>query len=276
MNDEAFVAMFNGIVGIVMILIALRFTYTLSLPSQRRALRLLLFAGGFFVVTEFLSGANHLWLGGILSEQTIALLDEASDLTVIIFFGLVFYLLNRSDRSEVALLRLSADVDRMTGLYNYNFFQRAATRRIHEARDYGLPLACFMIDVDDFKDYNDRYGHQAGNGALQCVAKVLRGASRANDLTARYGGEEFVMLVAEGPEEAAALAERICSVVESECTHERRGSTLRRPLTVSVGVAFLSGRTETLEDLVEAADDQMYHAKRAGKNRTASEGFGPE
>lgn len=224
--------------------------------------------------TELLSAVNHLGWGLDLPERAIALLDEVSDLTVIIFLGLAAYLLRKSDRVEVALLRLAADTDQMSGLHNHTFFQRAATRRIDQAKFYGLPLACLMFDIDNFKHYNDRYGHQAGNEVLQYVASVLQGCARADDLTARYGGEEFVMLLTAKPEEAAAMAERIRSGIESGCVPEHEGSSLRTPTTVSVGVASLSEETKTLEDLVEAADQQMYHAKRAGKNLVASEGFG--
>ena len=79
-------------------------------------------------------------------------------------------------------------MDDLTGLSSRAFFRRAAVRRIELSKNNDLPLSCAVIDVDDFKPYNDRYGHQAGDEALRCVARVLRESARADDLSARYGG----------------------------------------------------------------------------------------
>ncbi len=264
---ETFVPILNGIVGTIIILLALRVSSVLSIPSQRRAVRLLLAAGSFFVFTEFLSGMNH--LQGVFLSEKIALIDEISDLAVILFFGLFTYLLYKSDLTEVTHLRLSADTDQLTGLHNYSFFQRTASRRFALAQSHNLPLTCLMFDVDNFKDYNDSYYHEAGNYALQCVAKVLQRFSRADDLVARYGGEEFVMLVVGEPEKAVTMAERIRSEIETNCIPERE-RLVRRPITVSVGVASLSKQSQTLGDLVRVADEQMYRAKRAGRNQVAA------
>ena len=120
--------------------------------------------------------------------------------------------------------------------------------------------------MEDFKPYNDRYGYQAGDEALRCVARVLPESARAADLSARYGGEEFVLLMSSDVEDAVEVAERVRRVVEHECSPERDAS-LSRQITVSLGIAFLTADTQTLEQLIEAADREMYRAKRAGKNR---------
>ncbi len=145
---DIIVPIFNGVVGTIIILLALWFSSALSISSQRRAVRLLLTAGSFFVFTEFLSGMSHLW--GFSSPHWIALLDEISDLAIIIFFGLSAYLLYKSDLTEVTPLRFSADTDRMTGLHNHSFFRRTALRKIELAQTYNLPLTCLMLDVDNF------------------------------------------------------------------------------------------------------------------------------
>ena len=141
-------------------------------------------------------------------------------------------------------------------LSNRSFFRRAATRRLALSKENDLPLACIVLDIDDFKDHNDRFGHEAGDGALRCVAQALVRSSRADDLIARYGGEEFV-LVMNGSEEVA-----------SHCS-PGYNSILRRDLTVCLGVAPLTVEMRTLEELVDAADMEMYHAKRTGKNRVS-------
>jgi diguanylate cyclase (GGDEF)-like protein len=130
---------------------------------------------------------------------------------------------------------------------------------------YGHNYAVVLLDVDFFKAYNDRYGHEAGNAVLRCVAQALRESARAEDLVARYGGEEFVMLLNSGVEEAAEVAERIRKGVVTRCSPGREASVFRQ-VTVSVGVASLTARIRTLEDLVRTADEEMYLGKWAGKN----------
>lgn len=135
----------------------------------------------------------------------------------------------------------------------------------------GLPLACAVLDVDDFKSYNDRYGHGNGDEALRCVGRVLRESTRADDVVSRYGGEEFVVLMGGNIEDAIEVAERVRQGVEHESVTEN-GILLGSVVTVSVGVAALTEDVSSLEQLVEKADDELYRAKRAGKNRVAAAG----
>ena len=100
---------------------------------------------------------------------------------------LAAHFVRRSELKEVGPLRRSADIDPLTALHNQAFFRRAASRRITRAREYGPPLSLAMLDVDDFKDYNDAFGHEAGNAVLRLLAGVLRRSIRADDLVARYG-----------------------------------------------------------------------------------------
>jgi diguanylate cyclase (GGDEF)-like protein len=135
----------------------------------------------------------------------------------------------------------------------------------------GLPLACAVLDVDDFKSYNDRYGHGSGDKALRCVGRVLRESARADDLVARYGGEEFVVLMGGDVEDGIKVAERVRERVQLEGVTGDENS-LNSSLTVSVGVAPLTEDTLSLEELVEAADAELYRAKRTGKNKVAAVG----
>ena len=131
-----------------------------------------------------------------------------------------------------------------------------------------MPLTCIVLDVDDFKAYNDSHGHEAGDRALSCVARVLGESVRADDLVARYGGEEFVMLVSGDVQSAVEIAERVRRRVACECVPEHDAS-LARPITVSLGVVPLTEETPTLERLVQAADAELYRAKGAGKHRVS-------
>jgi len=165
--------------------------------------------------------------------------------------------------------RLRADLDRslelavtdpLTGLRNRRFVRRHLDQLLRS----GTPAAAVMIDVDRFKGLNDRYGHAAGDVALREVASRLRDNVRASDVVARFGGEEFLVVMAEaGPEDIAAVAERLRASVASAPL--RIGSDLVA-LTISLGTAF-GGPGVSVDALLSAADAALYRAKAAGRNR---------
>jgi diguanylate cyclase (GGDEF)-like protein len=159
----------------------------------------------------------------------------------------------------------------VTGIANRSFFHRAAERRIELYKRNGLSLVCTILDVDDFKLLNDRCGHNGGDKALRCVARVLHESIRADDLVARYGGDEFVVLMAANLEDAIEVAERVRQRIEVACVPEHEAS-LPRSITVSVGIAPLTEDVGTLEQLVEAADGELRCAKKGGKNRVVALG----
>ena len=133
------------------------------------------------------------------------------------------------------------------------------------------PVAAIMMDLDEFKAFNDAYGHQEGDRCLQRVAMVLTNAvQRAGDLVARFGGEEFVLLL-QGADEAsaAAIAERLRASVEA-IGIEHDGSSVARVVTISLGVASVvpAAGVESA-DLIAAADTALYRAKAEGRNRVA-------
>lgn len=166
--------------------------------------------------------------------------------------------------------RLQSIRDGLTDLYNHAHFQNALAQEIARARRYRHPLSLFMIDIDDFKRYNDTFGHLAGDWALQDLATILRESCRQTDLIARYGGEEFAVIL---PETAASgamvVAERIRHAVETESQARLR---FRRPITVSIGVAVYPWDGNSAQDLLARADERLYKAKAAGKNRV----WGPD
>lgn len=150
--------------------------------------------------------------------------------------------------------------DALTGLVNRRYLTARLEEEIRRSQRHGYPLSFLMIDVDYFKNYNDKFGHQAGDDALKIVANSLTAALRGADVAARFGGEEFSILLPQTTQsEARAIAERIRKRVETTIfPHDK--------ITVSIGVASFSQRLETLEALVKAADDALYEAKRAGRN----------
>jgi diguanylate cyclase (GGDEF)-like protein len=259
-------------VAIVVFLLGYRVASRLSIRSQRFALRLLLVAVAIIGLAGATEGVNGLFLEGMVPRSIIELaLEGPVGLLVMACVLAAIYLMYRSDKGEVASLRRLAVTDPLTNLPNQHFFRRAASRRFETFTRHGAPLACLMLDVDGFKAYNDRFGHEAGNAVLQCVARVLRESARADDLVSRYGGDEFVVLINSCLDEAAYAAERIREGIETHCTPGRNPS-LYRPVTISLGVAVPSDSTSTLENLVEAADKELYRAKRAGKNGVSAAG----
>ncbi len=161
-----------------------------------------------------------------------------------------------------------AVTDELTGLYNRRRFQEAMAAEVERSRRFGQSVGLLLLDLDDFKLVNDNYGHQQGDLVLREVARVLRETSREIDEPARYGGEELaVVLPGTDLEGAYNLAERVRVGIEELAVPLLHGSGVLH-VTASCGVATLPGSADDMRGLVSAADDALYRAKRAGKNRT--------
>jgi diguanylate cyclase (GGDEF)-like protein len=161
------------------------------------------------------------------------------------------------------LERLSV-TDSLTGLYNRRHLMHELVDEIRRSERHGHRFGLLILDIDRFKDYNDRYGHLAGDEVLVRLATILRGAVREVDLAARYGGEEFVTILPEtGLAEAAEVAERIRARLADAALPEGH-------VTVSVGVAEFPTHGDSPESLLAAADASLYEAKRAGRNRVVA------
>jgi diguanylate cyclase (GGDEF)-like protein/PAS domain S-box-containing protein len=166
-------------------------------------------------------------------------------------------------------LRALASVDQLTGLGNRRAFNRQLEDAISEAQRGRHPLSLLMVDVDRFKQYNDDFGHPAGDSALRAVARTLSRSARSGDFVARYGGEEFVVLLPDTDrQDAMDVAERLRHAVSQIDTE-------KRPITASVGVSTRMP-TDTAVDadlvrLISAADVALYRAKSGGRNQVVSE-----
>ncbi len=250
--------------GLFVVAMALRVASAFTLSAHSQAMRVLAAAAVIVVVSEIIGIAAALRGASTLTDAA----EEFAELVAISAAAAVLHYLSRVEREEISPLRRSADVDELTRLSSRSFFERAAGRRVEQAMDNRTPLACVLLDVDDFKAYNDSHGHGAGDEILRCVARILRESARADDLVGRYGGEEFVLLVNGEVGGAREVAERIREAVQRECVPEP-GNLLERPTTVSLGVVPLSEETKSLDRLIAMADAEMYRSKKTGKNRVS-------
>jgi diguanylate cyclase (GGDEF)-like protein len=250
--------------GLFVVAMAVRLASAFTLSAHRQVMRVLAAVGLIVVVSEIIGVSAALTRPSTFTDAA----EEFAELVAILAAAAVLHYLGRVEREEISPLRRSADVDELTGLGSRSFFERAAGRRVEQAMENGTSLACILLDVDDFKAYNDSHGHGAGDEILRCVAKVLRESARADDLVGRYGGEEFVLLVNGEVGGARELAERIRQTVEAECVPQDRNA-LERPTTVSLGVVPLSEEVKSLDRLIAMADVEMYRSKKTGKNRVS-------
>ncbi len=156
--------------------------------------------------------------------------------------------------------------DGLTGLYNHAYFQEVLAREASRAGRYKRVFTLLFADLDHFKKYNDREGHQAGDRALALAAEILRKVTRKSDYVARYGGEEFVILLPETTKErGCAVAERIRSAIENHPFSGREGQP-GGAVTVSVGISSFPEDGVLPADLIRKADAALYAAKSEGGN----------
>lgn len=228
------------------------FTVGLSLQFALLALR------------GLLAAMHAIPLDGLMRSSPMQSFVFMAAFVVVILASLGFILMAK-DRAD-ADNRYFAVHDELTGAANRRALIQALDRDLARALRSGEPYALLMLDIDHFKAVNDTHGHRAGDRVLCHVATVLRARLRAQDLIGRYGGEEFMLLLPNTTlDGAVALAETLREVMEqSPCLHEGRSIAV----TVSIGVC--GTQMESIQDwdrLIQAADQALYRAKAAGRNR---------
>ncbi len=166
-------------------------------------------------------------------------------------------------------LREQAMRDQLTGLYNRHYVEEWFGLELRRAQRHGRPIAAIMLDIDHFKRFNDAFGHEAGDLVLRELAGVLRRFARESDVASRYGGEEFLVLLPECPfDDARRKAEQLRGEVAK--LELRYGDKPLGPVTISLGVAAFPDHARESEELLRCADEALYTAKQAGRNRVVA------
>jgi diguanylate cyclase (GGDEF)-like protein len=198
--------------------------------------------------------------------QVYGRFDWSSEVSRLILLGIASALSAVIVHRARDLRRLSA-IDRMTGLFNRGHFDERFPAELSRARRLDRPLSVVMLDVDHFKQFNDRHGHAAGDAGLRTIADCVRLMTRRSDVVARYGGEEFVMLLPDtDPRMALEKLEEIREAVEALVIELPRGQG-RVKLTVSAGIATYPHDHTDADLLIDEADARLFQAKAQGRNR---------
>ncbi len=199
--------------------------------------------------------------GEAFTEEDGQLLNAIATYAVVAIERSEFY------RRSEELKKISI-TDSLTGLLNRRYFQERLAEEVERSKRHRLPLSLIIMDIDDFKGFNDRFGHLAGDEALKTTAWALRNSIRAIDVAARYGGEEFTMILPQTTkQDAMVIAERFCREIENINFRAETSQPISTKLTVSLGLASCPEDATQLDDLIKLADTALYAAKAQGKNR---------
>ncbi len=240
-------------------------THRLDEPSVSSTHVRVVRVGGRYVLADE-KATNGTFVNGVRVTEPVALSDgDRVQLGPIIV--LRFTLVNEAEESSLKTVYESAHRDGLTGVFNRKHFEERLVSELAYAERHGTELSLVVLDLDHFKHVNDKYGHLAGDQVLRTAASIILRGSRAEDIVARYGGEEFVHVARDVPSGVALdVAERTRIAVAQSVT-DVGGTSIS--VTISGGVASLSccGSRRDRETLIRLADDRLYQAKLAGRNR---------
>ncbi len=231
-------------------------------PPERR------YKTNSFISYPIMIGGRKVGVLNVTDKSSGGVYDDV-DLSLLEIIGpQVALALERAEWQERATeFQLMSITDSLTGLPNRRYLEERLAEELNRSKRYDSPMSFLMIDIDDFKAYNDKNGHQAGDVALQITAHCLKGALRAVDIASRYGGEEFCILLPEtGITEAGTIADRIRHRVSTTEFPHGKAQPLGH-VTISVGVSTFTKNIDTSENIIAAADRALYQAKSMGKDR---------
>ncbi len=218
------------------------------------------FAGSYLDVPMMASGDA---MGLLRIEQAEPITEATQELARVVGEHLALAISNIKLRE---LLRSQSIRDQLTGLYNRRYMEETLERELCRARRQGSAISLIMLDLDRFKEINDTYGHEAGDGVLAELGAMLGREVRREDVPCRLGGDEFVLILPDAPLEVALdRAERIRARVEAFQAYYRHQPI--GPLSVSMGIAAYPAQGEDIDALLHQADEALYRAKQNGRNR---------
>lgn len=204
-----------------------------------------------------------------LTDKTNGAAFDEVDLSLLDLVGpQIAIALERAEWQDRATqFQLMSITDPLTGLLNRRYLEERLTEELNRSTRYNYAMSCLMIDIDDFKKYNDLNGHQAGDAALKITAHCLKAALRSADIACRYGGEEFCILLPQTSlTEAGVIAERMRQRVAGTDYPYGKSQPLG-VVSISVGISTFARHIDTAEKVISAADRALYNAKSHGKNR---------
>lgn len=197
----------------------------------------------------------------IITGQKKEIIDELLKMLFIVVSHMAIAIKNATDYEYV---KKTAITDGLTGVFNHRYFYERFKRELDWSKHHELPVSLLMIDIDNFKKYNDTYGHVAGDKLLKIIADILRFCTRDEDVIARYGGDEFtVLLMGVAKKVACKIADRIRLAIGSESIDNHES------VTVSIGVSSFPEDALTVGELVIIADKALYTSKKNGNNQVS-------
>ena len=229
---------------------------------SRKHCKITMAPNGHFQLVD-LGSTNGTFLNGI--KVNVATLQDGDKIQIGANTVVKFSIQDQLEEQYQRSIYESATRDGLTRIFNKKYFLDTLRKEFAYCLRHRVPLSMVMLDIDHFKKINDTYGHLAGDAVLKEVALTVRGRTRREDVFARFGGEEFALLLPEVDQKGAGhLAEKARKLVEK---HEFvfDGETI--PVTLSAGVATVQKKTETPAELIRRADEKLYEAKTAGRNR---------
>jgi diguanylate cyclase (GGDEF)-like protein len=220
--------------------------------------------GAMIMAAGLMAVMDRILKGEVIVLDIFAAAVIVGILAPIISYGFIYLTQQLTEQK----MRLLATTDSLTGVLNRRYFFERAQTELERAVRYGSSMSLLILDIDHFKQVNDRFGHQTGDSVLRQLAELAGTSIRSTDLLGRYGGEEFIMLLPETDMESArAVAERMRKEIEEHRFVHDQDSI---QITVSVGVSSLNNPDTKLDDLISRADRSLYAAKDAGRNRVGN------
>lgn len=257
---EAAVEFFNLVVALIALYFAIRILPSISHDVRKRSWFFMSLAAITFALAEII---------GVLKEFGRIELEGIYEVTEALFVTMLavgFYYMYTREHAETLKLKHQSTTDDLTSLYTHGFFQTYLMNKVKGLKYEERDLSVLFADIDDFKQYNDKYGHQEGDYVLRSVAQAITREARGEDIASRYGGEEFTLIMGCDFETACQIAERLRAGVEERCSRFA-DPNIKANVTVSIGLASFGRDGDSAEKLVQIADARMYKAKSLGKNQ---------